>query len=58
MPYEVEQDDTEPIANISKREFQDNEFKAGFKQGKFMFYGTFKRKNRDDHYKKMKEVFK
>ncbi len=36
---------TNPIKQIADREFKGNEFKAGFKQGDFMFYGQTKKKN-------------
>ncbi len=57
MPYEAEFNNDEPIGNIAKREFQGNEFKAGFKEGKFMFYGQTKKKDIKQHFKKAKEVF-
>lgn len=45
------------IKQIAEREFKGAEFKAGIKQGGFCFNGTFTRKNREEHYKKAKEVF-
>ena len=57
MSYETEFSNDEPIENITKREFQGNEFKAGFKQGKFMFYGQTKKKDIKQHFKRAKEVF-
>ncbi|KKL93886.1 hypothetical protein LCGC14_1870270 [marine sediment metagenome] len=57
ISYETEFDDKDAIGNIAKREFQGNEFKAGYKQGKFMFYGQTKKKDLKEHFKKAKEVF-
>ena len=56
MSYESEFD--KPIGNIAKREFQDNEFKVGHRQGQFMMAGQTKKKDIKDHFKKAKEVFK
>ena len=56
MSYESEFDE-DAIGNIAKREFQGNEFKAGFKQGQFMFYGYTVKKDLKEHFKKAKEVF-
>ena len=47
-----------PIKQIADREFQGNEFKVGFKQGQFMFYGHAVKKDLKEHFKKAKEVFK
>ncbi len=57
MSYETEFDDKDAIGNIAKREFQGNEFKAGYKQGKFMFYGHTTKKYLQQHFKKAREVF-
>ncbi len=46
-----------PIKQIADREFQGNEFKGGYKQGKFMFYGQTKKKDIKEHFKKAREVF-
>ena len=57
MSYETEFNEKNAIGNIAKREFQGNEFKAGFKQGNFMFYGHTKVKDLKEHMEKAKEVF-
>jgi len=49
---------TNPIKEIADREFPDHEFKAGFKQGDFMFCGRTKVKDLKEHFRKAKEVFK
>ena len=46
-----------PIKQIADREFQGNEFKAGFKQGQFQFYGQTTKKDLKEHMERMKEVF-
>ncbi len=56
MSYESEFNE-DVVGNIAKREFQGNEFKAGFKQSKFMFYGHTVKKDLKQHFKKAKEVF-
>ena len=47
-----------PIKKIAEREFGNNEFKAGFKQGQFMFCGQTKKKDLKEHMEKAKEVLK
>jgi len=47
-----------PIKEISEREFGNNEFKAGWKQGWKLFAGRTKAGKWKEHSKRMKEVFK
>jgi len=46
-----------PIQQISEREFEDNEFKAGFKEGHFQMYGTFRKKDIKQHFQKARDIF-
>ena len=45
------------LEQITDREFNGAEFKAGIKQGQFMFYGQTTKKDLKEHFKKAKEVF-
>ena len=47
-----------PIKKIADREFGNNEFKVGWKQGWKLFAGQTKAKDWKKHFKKAKEVFR
>ena len=48
---------SEVIENIAKREFgEDGEVMVGFKRGKLLMAGTFKKRDREKHFDKVREV--
>lgn len=47
-----------PITIISEREFGETEFKAAFKQNKFLFAGRFKARDIHEHFERARKVFR